>query len=386
MKKDELKDFFEKNGETFSLPIIVDKGCDTFPTLFKRWDSFFKLLENAPKFQMCIAPAKRQADLLKKAISSYYAGKYQSVGRYIRKILKEIQDNSHRHLISELSELYIDEEARQWYRARKGTPETFDREDLKHIPFTNRGAITNQRYSVNGIPCLYLANSLYTCWEELNRPALDTFWCNRYYPVRPVKLLNLSTTIFEVVEASTNIKYVAEDNSQYEEVVIDFLSNWILQSACSVQVKEENRTFHEEYIIPQLLMLYSQDYRIDGIMYFSTKVERAYWLSTGWISKCIAIPAFDCKNTTYSRKIDEMFATSQPINIGLYEQGVITSYRQLYHMSDNWFRGHSYIFPTKVGAPYQNSVFYRCEIELTDENRGLGTEIERLMSDNKLEM
>src|SRR5205823_638449 len=52
--------------------------------------------------------------------------------------------------------------------------------DLFHIPFNSRHLITNQRYSFPGLPCLYLGQSLYVCWEELGRPDLNGVVISRF--------------------------------------------------------------------------------------------------------------------------------------------------------------------------------------------------------------
>lgn len=44
------------------------------------------------------------------------------------------------------------------------------KEEMFHIPLNNRYLVKNQRYSLSGFPCLYLGETTYTCWEELERP------------------------------------------------------------------------------------------------------------------------------------------------------------------------------------------------------------------------
>jgi len=50
------------------------------------------------------------------------------------------------------------------------------RKDIFHVPFQNRHRVGNQRYSIAGLPCLYLGSSIWICWEELNRPELNQTW------------------------------------------------------------------------------------------------------------------------------------------------------------------------------------------------------------------
>lgn len=53
--------------------------------------------------------------------------------------------------------------------------------------------------------------------------------------------------------------------------LIEYFLYWIIQCACSIFVKNKNRVFKEEHIIPQLIMQNIRRTDIDGIMYFSTR-------------------------------------------------------------------------------------------------------------------
>ena len=52
----------------------------------------------------------------------------------------------------------------------------FSQDEMFHIPYEKRNKIGNQRFSVSGLPCLYLGSSSYICWEELGR--VDFSACN----------------------------------------------------------------------------------------------------------------------------------------------------------------------------------------------------------------
>lgn len=58
------------------------------------------------------------------------------------------------------------------FKARNTNGQTFGLGDMFHVPFEKRHLIPTSRFSLPGLPCLYLANSIYTCWEELDRPNL----------------------------------------------------------------------------------------------------------------------------------------------------------------------------------------------------------------------
>ncbi|MFW8247620.1 hypothetical protein ACOIDW_27415, partial [Klebsiella pneumoniae] len=62
------------------------------------------------------------------------------------------------------------------FRVRKSDTPLSEREEIFHIPFTERQNVSAQRYSVAGLPCLYLGTSLYVCWQEMNKPDFDKLY------------------------------------------------------------------------------------------------------------------------------------------------------------------------------------------------------------------
>lgn len=245
--------------------------------------------------------------------------------------------------------------------------------DYRDIPTDKREFIGSNRYSSNGIPCLYLANSILTCWEELNRPSLDSFWVSRFWPVKEIRVLNLSVTGYEIINAQQYIRTVSENKDAYDQVVVDFFSTWVLQSACSVAVRSKaNRLFREEYLIPQLLMQNVKRFDANAIMYFSTKtplligdkeIATNFQTSASWIAKAIALPVFETTGDRFSAQINEDFAVSLPINIGLYQNHLMPQ-EPPFISDENWSRISAPAYITLAPAIYGKTVFYRCETEL----------------------
>ena len=50
----------------------------------------------------------------------------------------------------------------------------FSKDEMFHIPYNKRNLVGNQRFSLSGLPCLYLGGSSYICWEELGRTELNS--------------------------------------------------------------------------------------------------------------------------------------------------------------------------------------------------------------------
>lgn len=158
---------------------------------------------------------------------------------------------------------YIDtilvEPKANFYRMRKSRfGELYNRNEMFHIPFTKRQIVANERFSVTGMPSLYLSESTYICWEEMGNPDFDT--CN-------VSLFKNGTTLSLI-----NLTPIMETFEQKR------LTQYPLAYVCALGTNYPNDPYKEEYIIPQLLMQSillanktSNNLRISGIRYISTK-------------------------------------------------------------------------------------------------------------------
>jgi hypothetical protein len=161
------------------------------------------------------------------------------------------------------------------YRVRRDSSDSLTREDLFHIPFEERYKVTTQRYSIPGVPCLYLGGSLYTCWAELGRPPfhelhVSAFWMATGHTVsildfsqRPKRLLAYYVTNGVVATIPEN-----------RALLTRYLILWPLIALCSIVVKHRHMPYKPEYIIPQMVLQWiTQSHAIDGVCYFSTHVE-----------------------------------------------------------------------------------------------------------------
>lgn len=358
-----LRDFFNDNKDILRLPIEVDKSEDVFETLFSRWNKYYKLVENTAWLSSSLITIKSYGKSIKKAVDLYFSGDLLKASKKIKNLLKRLIKNN---CVCYLADNYIDSEVLHWFRARTSNYTPLTSDDLRHIPFNKRSAITNQRYSINGIPCLYLGSSAFVCWEELNRPTPDTLWINRYMQNQAYnsifKVLNLSTTAYMLCNYEMNIS----KKFDRAEFIKDFFEMWILQSACSIVVKEQNRAFIGEYIIPQLVMQNIKEIGIDGVLYFSVKMKNAYYNQFGWIARNLAIPAFDeNKDALYSKEIYDMFKMSEPINVGMFNSDIITPVKQKINPNSNFARTNACVhISDEISSLYNETIFYRVELEL----------------------
>ena len=155
------------------------------------------------------------------------------------------------------------------YRIRESKSyHLYKNDEMFHIPFELRGLVENQRFSLSGYPCLYLGSSLYVCWEELDRPSIDS--CN---------MIGVSSQ-----DNMTFIDLLLPNKIAPSNCVDTFCRIPIIL-ACGIKVNNQKDTFKPEYIIPQVLLQCiikinseggvkyrnaTEKIKIDGIKYFST--------------------------------------------------------------------------------------------------------------------
>lgn len=167
------------------------------------------------------------------------------------------------------------------FRVRKSEHPLSTRKDIFHIPFSQRHLVRAQRYSVAGLPCLYLGTSLYVCWREMDKPDFDKLYISSFINESDKDkslLLNLSAEFLYRRKLFTNKKIELEEKNEivYSTItLLSYLSLWPLIIACNYLKKHTNASFIQEYIIPNLLMQWiSRDINNDiiGIAYRSTKL------------------------------------------------------------------------------------------------------------------
>lgn len=171
-----------------------------------------------------------------------------------------------------------------FYRARKSEM-ILNHEDLFHVPYEYRYKVSSCRYSISGLPALYVSNMPYTCLVEAD--LIDQTMPDLGVNVSKVfaknfdelKILDLFFDINGYVDHiekanKTDPPFMKDLKSFYLEEISTRIINYPLIAACSIRKKTECSpyNFKEEYIVPQLLLQYvTQKESIDGIRYLSTR-------------------------------------------------------------------------------------------------------------------
>ncbi|EOU1298366.1 hypothetical protein ACNSWB_003805 [Cronobacter sakazakii] len=163
------------------------------------------------------------------------------------------------------------------FRVRKSENPLDKRKDLFHIPFSKRHLVSAQRYSVAGLPCLYLGTSIYICWQEMDKPDLGKLFISSFTTTNSKsQVLNLAAEFLYHRMRST--PYSEDISFKNNSLKISYLILWPLIAACNYKKTDGNSSFIQEYIIPNLLMQWistKDSTPISGIAYRSTKFSKS---------------------------------------------------------------------------------------------------------------
>ena len=183
--------------------------------------------------------------------------------------------------------------------------------------------IKTQRFSISGIPCIYLSTSSYGCWIEMNRPDSKSFQVSSIKIPTDIKVLNLC-----IQQNLINGKMAVIQNTKEWKEAIQCLEIFPLVIATSYHVKQNDRSFKSEYIIPQIVMQVCGELGIKGIAYLSKKVEDKYAYPYA-VNLAIPIPSNDCSE--YWDRIDGVEIT-EPVRFSdfLSEEGQNKKSRKKY--------------------------------------------------------
>lgn len=200
-----------------------------------------------------------------------------------------------------------------FYRIREGNDKNYSRKDLFHIPMDKRHLIKSYRYSIAGYPCLYLADSIELCWFECGMPKKFNISQFNFKPQNnaPLRLIDFSKNPIDLISGATTGYYNYGDKHDWiDDYILQYVISHPLRVACSVNVNDRDTPFIQEYIMPQLLLLWvRRNDDFDGVAYSTaSSIEVAH----DWNSFNVALPAKDIENG-YCKKLMQMFKVSQPV-------------------------------------------------------------------------
>jgi hypothetical protein len=321
----DIIDFF--NNAAVKLPLIRSAADNDFQKYVKdslaRYTDFIEALP-ASRFNTAvkerIAKIKTLTSAIDQAIAEYFNGYPHKAYQSLHDALEHVKDNllqlkSPNETFSEL------------YRFRIARPDEWlsQKADLFHIPFDLRKKVIARRYSIPGLPCLYLGGSLYVCWIEMDRPSFDSIFTARFKvaPGQTVNIIDMAKTpkylAWFVQKELERERARGNDTPDLGPQNNSFLLNnaicWPLIAACSIRrpACDRNADFVSEYIIPQLLLQWvTTQLDLDGICYFSVRTD-----ATGYCHPGIAnyvFPARALAATGYCETLRNKFEMTYPIS------------------------------------------------------------------------
>lgn len=212
------------------------------------------------------------------------------------------------------------------YRMRIGDIDSeFKRKDLSHIPFNLRHLVATQRYSIPGVPCLYLGSSLYVCWVELGRPDLNKVWFSGF-KLDNNETLNLINFAYRPAMLASQLNHVGLEDYEKNHDLYDYCIAYgvllPLIAVCSVKKNYHTASFHVEYLLPQLLLEWlTRSNGFDGIRYFSTLIEY-YEIQFAGIN--FALPTRSEKLFGFDDTLSNKFLLTSPVSWQLMENLPLT--------------------------------------------------------------
>lgn len=220
-------------------------------------------------------------------------------------------------------------EKRIFYRARvrqKNDPFIFNRQQIFHRPFEERSKIETQRYSIAGLPSLYLSNNTYLCWEETGRPPIDSIRFSKFELDNSLKFLDLTYSIGFVSEIHKSSSIISKNEKLSDVFLLSALMKWPLVLACSIAVHNRESNFKPEYIIPQNLFQWIRSSKkVDGIKYITTKEMYAKVSPSNRLINC-AIPVREISESGYCRFLTEKIKLTESLS---FDQLEIMNYQPL---------------------------------------------------------
>ena len=156
-----------------------------------------------------------------------------------------------------------------YYKSRLSYGKGFSKNQMFIRPFEQRENIETYRYSIPGLPCLYLSNSIYGNWTELNCPDINSLQTSRFEISTEIKKLHfeMDFSFFWKSRFLKNQKILDND------FLIRYLTYFPIHLLCNIKVKNRDSIFKPEYMFPQLIMQWVNENDIGCVQYLSTQLN-----------------------------------------------------------------------------------------------------------------
>lgn len=306
-----LSNDVENNSEIFNdgflnLPLVYNLEKNETSSFLKffhdKLDEFKKKIDKINMPNEHLDSKKRINEIIKavkQCIEDYYDGKTYSAYEEIVKIFPKLPFN--------FSKIKEEKTGGNFFRIRSDDSRSnFKPLELFHMPFERRNEIPTNRYSIPGFPCLYLSNSIYLAWEEMDRPKEDEMHTMLLKNMRNITYFDLTFDVYNDYEKFRK-KTINEQ--------LEFLALWPLIAACAVKVCNKDDVFKPEYIVPQLVLQWvRQEQKVDAIKYSTTRVDLT---KNKGIFHNMVLPVKEIKDKDYCNELVNIFACSPVVSFEL---------------------------------------------------------------------
>lgn len=378
-----INDLFK--NEDFCTPVVLYHDKEFYTEFENRMNFMCETLERVNAPVDITVTANEMSNNLIKSMQNYYEGNIVEAQKIITYIVKKLMNNKYAKsninnsatLKGIGSVLYntfdVDNNKADidFFRARVcDESKVFELYEMLHIPFDMREKIATQRFSLPGLPCLYLSTSSYGCWNEMNKPSDNMFFVSyiRLHDSFEIFNLGINDYIFrELANIANKEETSDEDKKTIDDAIKSLFPLWILSFATSFRVLQKNMSFRSDYIIPQLIMLAVKQQGLDGIAYYSK--QNKYDDYAFPINVNIVLFAHYNKEKKLS-KICESIELIYPVNFAEFKQLVSAS---KYSASNNcklfyeYFTNDMYAKIAGNLHRYTNTDFYYFDKYLKDK-------------------
>lgn len=322
----EIIEIINRSSLDFPIRINTNEIYIELECLFGNYVSYVKLINTLnTQIQITNSEIDKLQSLCTRLLhvyEKYLSGEPGGAYNTFQNIIKDFENEFNIFNIEDKESIYLP--IQNLYRLRKVDTTKLERKDIFHVPLHKRKYVNSYRFSIPGLPALYLGTSSYVCWEELLRPSLDDLYISKFIfnPSEKISLLNLSITnqllISFIKDHSSNI---LESINETDLIILikNYLILWPLLASCQIKVQDPDAPFKPEYIIPQLLMQYiGRVKKYDGIIYPSTRVNATYIDPRKCLN--IVLPVKKQKvNSNFCLELQKKVLLTEPVSIKFYK-------------------------------------------------------------------
>ena len=193
-------------------------------------------------------------------------------------------------------------EGESFYRMRlREENKQFTYKDMMPIPDDKRYLVKTQRFSMPGLPCLYLGYHANACWEEMHRPPIGSCMISRYEVTRKFQVISLEIPTEEAFNADID----------------NYLRIFPLIMACMVKVADYHDPYKSAYLIPQLIMEWLTTYNgatiqdLKGVRYTSVHINEQFGYPQEAFNN-LALPVPGIKSPSFAKPLSDLFKLTEP--------------------------------------------------------------------------